>query len=565
MPLLRLSALVPLAAALALPAAGQTLLSTFSGPGSGADFGLSFDELGDITGDGVGDFIIGAPRANGGASFSGRVFVLSGSNGATLFQWSGRQSFDRFGETVVGLGDVDGDSVPDLAYSAPAGGAGSFDGGIVRVHSGATGALIREHRGTTLMARLGSGLDRAGDLDGDGAQDLAIGIPGDDTAGIDRGKVEIRSGATGALIWDAIGPVTGSFGTAIAGLGDTDGDGVDDLAVSVPTAVGPSTLYVYSGDDGSILRTIQPAEDQPNFGRHMAGIGDVDGDGLGDLAVGIPQGNFGPPSGGGAIVFSGASGSELFSVGSDQFLEKAGEGIGGGGDVDGDGTRDFVIGAPEADPGGQDSGRFRVISGATGSLIFRVDGTSTGARLGGSCRIVDDFNGDGRSDVLVGAPGGSFTAGRAFVYSFDGPPGVGVPYCNPAAVNSTGASGELQGLGSVSLGANDLALEASGLPAGTAGFFLVSDTQGFVPMAGGGQGTVCLGGSIGRGVGGPIQFSSGAGVMGVAVNFLALPSSGPGTVAATVGSTWNFQAAYRDANPGATFNITSALSVTVAP
>ncbi|MEZ6015608.1 MAG: hypothetical protein R3F49_10870 [Planctomycetota bacterium] len=140
---------------------------------------------------------------------------------------------------------------------------------------------------------------------------------------------------------------------------------------------------------------------------------------------------------------------------------------------------------------------------------------------------------------------------------------AGAPYCGPAATNSTGAPGVLVGLGPDQLSADNVTLRADQLPAGALTLFLASRTQGSVPMAGGGQGTVCLGGSIGRFYGpGEIRAASPSGNAALQLHLNNLPQPS-GRVTATAGETWSFQAWYRDANPGPTSNLTNGVAVTI--
>jgi hypothetical protein len=139
---------------------------------------------------------------------------------------------------------------------------------------------------------------------------------------------------------------------------------------------------------------------------------------------------------------------------------------------------------------------------------------------------------------------------------------VGTSYCGPAVVNSSGNSAVISAHGSASVAANDLELFAVGLPVGSFAFFIASMTQDLVPMAGGGQGTLCLGGSIGRGVGGAILNSGAAGTVSITANLNAMPTP-TGPVAVVAGETWHLQCWFRDSVGGsATSNLSDAVSVT---
>jgi hypothetical protein len=140
--------------------------------------------------------------------------------------------------------------------------------------------------------------------------------------------------------------------------------------------------------------------------------------------------------------------------------------------------------------------------------------------------------------------------------------GIGVNYCGPAVVNSSGASGEMGASGSADVSANSLTLEASDLPTNAFGFFLTSQTQGMIAQPGGSQGVLCLSGSIGRYVGaGQIQNSGAAGAFSLALDLTQTPTP-MGLVSIASGETWNFQCWYRDAVGGVpTSNFTDGLTV----
>ncbi|MEM8711411.1 MAG: hypothetical protein AAGG01_10700 [Planctomycetota bacterium] len=143
------------------------------------------------------------------------------------------------------------------------------------------------------------------------------------------------------------------------------------------------------------------------------------------------------------------------------------------------------------------------------------------------------------------------------------PGGIAANYCE-AAVNSSGAAASLSATGSAGLVANDLVLTCTDMPAESFAIFIASLTQDFVPMAGGGEGNLCLGGSIGRGVGGQIFNSGLGGSVSTAVDWTSVPQPG-GPMAAMAGDQWNFQCWFRDVGMGGspTFNYSDAVSVDV--
>ena len=168
---------------------GQTLLFTLHGPPGqvGREFGLALAGVGDVDGDGVPDLAVGAPE-------QGRVFLFSGATGQRLRTLNNPtpQAGARFGRALAGVGDVDGDGVPDLTVGAPGQDVEGRDTqGQVFLFSGATGQQLRTLNNPTPQAgaRFGRELAGVGDVDGDGVSDLAVGAPFQPVEGRrDRGR-----------------------------------------------------------------------------------------------------------------------------------------------------------------------------------------------------------------------------------------------------------------------------------------------------------------------------------------------------------------------------------------
>jgi len=385
-------------------------IHTWGGQNVSDEFGSSVDGLGDIDGDAHGDAAIGAP--------GDYVELRSGAPGGSLiFRLlpSADSGLTRFGAAVAGLGDVDGDEVPDLLVGAPGNGSVSSGRGFVDVYSGATGTRLHRIEGEDqgIVLFFGRSVSAIGDVDGDDRADLLVGSPAFANAADDNvGAAFVFSGATAALLFTVEGEADGDeLGHAVAGIGDVDDDAVPDFAVAAPqndvNGSRSGRVYVRSGVDGALLYAIDGELSGVELGRSLGAAGDVDGDDVGDFIVGHFR-DTAPISGsiGGATVYSGVDGSVIHEWADE--APEFGQSVDGAGDTDGDGVPDLIV-------GGLDEAV--VFSGATGSVLERYPfDIQAGRRFGFAVAGGGDINADGRADVLVGAPD---------VQVIPGPPGPG--------------------------------------------------------------------------------------------------------------------------------------------
>ena len=182
---------------------------------------------------------------------------------------------------------------------------------------------------------------------------------------------------------------------------------------------------------------------------------------------------------------------------------------------------------------------------------------------GASAAVADGLGGVFLAGATDGSLGGPHVGGGdVWVSRYSG--NLGTKYCAPAITNSLGVPGVLSATGSGVVMENSVTLFASDLPSGQIGYFLNSMAAGSIPNPGGSQGTLCLSGAIGRyhpAVGFPVQTSGNVGIFSLHLDLATTPTP-TGFTSITTGQTWNFQAWYRDLNPGPTSNFTDAVSVT---
>ena len=412
----------------------DTVLLNLNGAAAADSFGLAVAFAGDLNGDGYDDFVVGAPRH--GATDAGRVTVYFGAiafNGTPDGTLNGEAAGDWFGFSVAGAGDVNGDGYDDLIVGAPMNDAGGVDAGRAYVFLGGPGTSFDATADGTITGvaaadSFGFSVASAGNANGDAYDDIVVGAPGNDTGGAAVGRAYVYFGAAGGS-FDATpeaqlaGAAAGDrFGWSVSGAGDVNGDGYDDVLVGALLndlgAVDQGRAYLYfgapgAGFDATADASLGTGAGGDRFGSAVAGIGNVNGDAYDDIAVGAPLNDATGADAGRAYVYFGGAGA--FDVVADGSLPAvfAGDHFGGAlspaGDVNRDGYPDLLVGAPDATWTGPGQGRVFVFYGGAGASFnsvsdYSINGTINGDRLGTSVAS-GNFNGDAYVDVLYGVPG----------------------------------------------------------------------------------------------------------------------------------------------------------------
>jgi len=389
--------------------AGNTnIVYTFNGDSAGDEFGRSVSGAGDVNNDGHDDVIVGAYLDDNNGTNSGSARVLSGADGSILYIFNGDSANDEFGYSVSGAGDVNNDGYADVIVGAYKDDNNGWDSGSARIFSGVDGSILYTFNGDSAYDNFGYSVSGAGDVNGDGYDDVIVGARWDDNTGSYSGSARVLSGADGSILYTFNGDSSGDeFGYSVSGAGDVNNDGYADVIVGAwgddNNGTVSGSARVLSGADGSILYTFNGDSADDQFGRSVSGAGDVNNDGYDDVIVGASGDDNNGTNSGSARVFSGADGSILYTFNGDSADDYFGRSVSAAGDVNNDGYADVIVGATGDDNNGTNSGSARVFSGADGSILYTFNGDSADDQFGFSVSGAGGVNNDGYADVIVGA------------------------------------------------------------------------------------------------------------------------------------------------------------------
>ena len=447
---------------------GSARLRALARPTAAFDsLGKSVAAAGDVNGDGLSDYAVGAPGAGG----TGQVLIYLGSSAGSFTLQATLTAGDAtsgFGAAIAPAGDINGDGFDDLLVGQPTRNAAA---GRVWVYLGSGGG-IQTTASTVLDGaapgeHFGSSVCTAGDVNQDGYDDIVVGAPYSNANGPLRGRAVVYLGSSTGLSGTSY-PLSGGFtnslfGMSVAGGCDVNGDGYDDVVVGAPTiGSDPGHVYLYGGSSSGM--TFDPLHgDATNgvgvdgFGASVAMAGDYNGDGYADVAVGAPNTPFGvTPNCGKTYLVSGSAAGFVApptSISSDtQANAQLGASVGCAGDVNGDGFGDVISGEPLWDgPLGADQGRAFLSYGHRGSAMGPVtlSGFSAGSRFGAAVSGLGELKGSGFADLGIGAPSTSGGSGALFLF-----PGAATPtryqpiaYASPYAPTDSSLMGTSVAMG----------------------------------------------------------------------------------------------------------------------
>jgi hypothetical protein len=337
------------------------------------------------------------------------VYLFSGADGSFIRQFNGQAMFGLFGSSVAGVGDIDGDGCPDIVIGAPT----EYDGitihGAVYIISVATGQVLHRIGDYHAADATGWSVAGVGDVDGDGVPDIAVGAPTTDWLAPGAGAVRIHSGATGELITGRFGhgPYA-NLGTSIARVGYARMIAAGAPAGGAPCGVNsaPASVVILDAGTGMLVRALfSPGE--LGFGASLAPIGDLNGDGMPEIAVGSPFYGVGK---GRVYVYNFMNGAKLLEV-TGEVGDRLGSAVAGAGDQSGDGIPDFLVGAPAHNSW---IGQVQLRSGSDASLLRVMRGTPQAKTFGYAISDLGDINGDGVDDCIIGQDHG---VGGAYIFT----------------------------------------------------------------------------------------------------------------------------------------------------
>jgi hypothetical protein len=445
-----------------------TPLSTFTGEAVSNYFGNSVSSAGDVNGDGYDDVIVSAHRRNAGLGDNqGSVYIFYGGSSmdnSPDVTMNGVAAGDRFGNSVSSAGDVNNDGYDDVVVGAYLRNAGlGANQGSAYIFYG--GSSMDNSPDVTMDGEaagdyFGQSVSQAGDVNGDGYDDVIVGAYYQGATDVGRayifyGGSSMDNNADVTFTGEA---ASDRFGCSASSAGDVNNDGFSDVIVgawghNAGLGAFQGSAYIFYGGpsmDNVVDVTMNGVAAEDLFGWSVSSAGDINNDGFSDVIVGAYYRNAGLGAGQGSsyIFYGGPSmdNTEDVTIDGEAAGDSFGWSVSSANDINNDGYSDVVIGAPYHNAGlGAQQGRAYIYFG--GSSMDNVadvtmDGEAAGDQLGCSVSSVGDVNNDGWKEFIVGASNYSSSTGRAYLYNLNyASPSVSVDAIGSLQVTSTEVTG----------------------------------------------------------------------------------------------------------------------------
>jgi len=565
------SFLATLALATTAIADAQSKIFDAYGPTTEDQFGYTLQSMPNINNTGRDAIAVASPRSSGSSTGSGQAGMVE------ILGWTAPGTFQVI-ETIYAPGGI---------------GTGTAFGrefAITRDTTGTKGVIGEPEAGLAMTTATGriwgiggvgpsfpTAMDTGGlqdelgsavaalDLDGDGIDEYLVGAPVSFVAqGSQLAYVQVYDASGIPLATINAPTVNTRFGAAIGALGDLDGDGIGEFLVGAPfTSSGSGAAYLYSGATQTLMATFAGGTGDL-MGTQVGSAGYVDNDSVPDFYISSP--NYTPTSGL-VAVYSGATLAPIYQAqGSNTVFQYFGNAVAGGGDVNGDGHDDLIVGEATS------TNLATIFSGANGAVLSTIPRDASNDSAEVTSTALADVDGNGIADAIVGQGGaGIGSSGRMRVYAFgqENIAWYGSTSCY-GEENSTGVAATFNLLGSAVLANQDLTVHVEDMPLFSFGYMLLSMNQGMIVHPGGSCGNICLGGTIHRWAAGNVFQSNVYGEVNSQVDF-SVPLYPSTTLLA--GQAWYVQVWYRDAvlstatgctTPGqqVTSNLSNSVAVT---
>ena len=395
-----------------------------------AMYGTSTSTAGDVNGDGYADVVVGALRYDNGENDEGAAFVYHGSatglSSTANWMMEGNQAGAELGGAVSTAGDVNGDGYSDIIIGVHNYDSNTeLDVGRAYVYHGAPTGLSQTEgwkaEGEQINAQLGTSVSTAGDVNGDGYDDVLVGAPFYDNGETDEGRAYVYHGSAIGLSltanWVTEGNMERSrYGYSVSTAGDVNGDGYSDVIVGAHAYSDGETsegrAYIYHGSASGLSLTenwtVESDQTEAYLGFSLSTAGDVNGDGYSDVVVGAHGYSNGETQEGAAFVYHGSETG--LSTAADTILEgnipehNLGYAVSTAGDINSDGFSDLIITAGNLPAGpGVAYLYYGSEEGLPQNAAWEYEDTHTNSYFGSSLSTAGDVNGDGFSDVIIGA------------------------------------------------------------------------------------------------------------------------------------------------------------------